>query len=130
PTCQQVVEPPDQHLERRRAAVLEEVVYPCFDCQAGFLARRQKDEMAVPRALPYAANLEPQKLKGFARKKVDHGGLFHVHLNPEGCEMFLEALQGPCSPAPFRVVPTHGDDDIIRKPMIVHGLIDLLYLSA
>jgi hypothetical protein len=37
--------------------------------------------------------------------------------------MLLEPLQGPRGPAPFAVVATDGDHDIISEPMIIHGLI-------
>jgi len=40
--------------------------------------------------------------------------------------MLLEPLQGPLGPAPFGVVSTNGDNDIIGEPMIIHGLIGTL----
>jgi len=35
-------------------------------------------------------------------------------LHPEGCELFLEALQGPLGPAALRMVATHGHDKSSR----------------
>src|SRR5215210_5057340 len=40
--------------------------------------------------------------------------------------MLLEPLQGSCRPAPFTVVATDGDYDIIGEPMVIHGLIGSL----
>jgi hypothetical protein len=40
--------------------------------------------------------------------------------------MFLEPLQGSCGPAPFRMMAANGDDDIIGKAMIIHGLVGSL----
>ena len=79
--------------------------------------------MSVARAFAHPPNIEPQEPEGFVREQVHHVGLLHVQLDPKRCEIFLEALQGPCCPAPFGVVSTHGDDDIICEPMIVHRLI-------
>ena len=39
------------------------------------------------------------------------------------CKLFLEPLQSPFGPVPFRMVAADGDDDVIGEPVIVHCLV-------
>ena len=106
--------------------MLEEFAQSRFDREPGFLARSEQDEVAVPRPLAYASELKPQERKGLSPYSVHHFGLLRVHLHAQAAKVFAEPLQGPRGPAPFRVVATDGDNDIISEPMIIHGLIGSL----
>lgn len=53
-------------------------------------------------------------------------GLLQIDLHAQACQVFLESLQGSGSPAPFRVMATDGDDNIISEPRIVDRLIHAL----
>src|SRR2546425_11216629 len=84
--------------------------------------------MKYPFPLPLAdaTQVESQKPEGLTFQCVHHLGFLLVQFDTERCELFLEPLQGAFGPAPFCVVSTDGDEDIISESMIVHCLVGSL----
>ena|SRR5919106_862915 len=85
--------------------------------------------VSVSFSLRHAAQVKPQKPKGFTLQCVNELRLLAVERHTERCELFLESLQSSFGPFTLSVVATDVmtiSDDIIGEPMMVHGLIGSL----
>ena len=79
----------------------------------------------MPCSFPISSTpqVESEEPKRVTLERVHHFRFLRVQLYPEGFELLLKAVHGPFGPAALRVVPAHGDHDIVRKPVVVHGLV-------
>jgi len=74
----------------------------------------------------HATQIKPQEPEGFILQRIHDLGFLSVQCDPHWDQLFLESLQGSFSPAPFLVVATDSNDDIIGEPMVVHCLVGSL----